>query len=302
MVFDGDGRTLVCESCARNENLSTAAPQFEQDFILTMATGKGHRAPVAVRTFNCQGCGAQFILPPQEISSVCAYCASPHVIAETRELVEPDSILPMAFNQRQAAHYLVKWVEGHKIKPDGMVQAPRGMYLPVWTFDIFGTVAWNGKIDRNRQTEIVSGEKNASFDDIVVPGAPKLADLLPKIMPGFDTSSAPAYDPRYLSGWPAEVYVTNMSNASLEARKEAAVRTRNRIQSEMGHIRDLNYNTSNLSILSFKLVLVPIWFTTYPLGGRDFRVIINGQTGEVFGETELKGILGWLGGVLSGMT
>jgi len=298
MVFDGDGRTLICESCTRNETLSHAAPEFEQDFILAMATGKGHRAPVAVKTFNCQGCGAQFILPPQEISVVCAYCASPHVVAETKELVEPDSIIPMAFNQRQAALYLVKWVEARKFKPEGQVQAPRGMYLPVWTFDIFGTVPWSGTVERNDRKVVVTGEKNVSFDDLMVPGTPKLADLLPRIMPGFDTSSAPAYNPRYLSGWPAEVYLLTMSSASLEARKQAAARVRDRIHSEMGHVGDLNYSTANLSILSFKLVLIPIWFTTYPLEGRDFRVIINGQTGEVYGETNQKGILGWLGGLL----
>ena len=298
MVFDGDGRTLVCEHCTRNETLSSAAPQFEQDFILAMATGKGHRAPVAVKTFNCQGCGAQFILPPQEISSVCAYCASPHVVVGTQELVEPDSIIPMAFNQRQAAQYLVKWVEARQIVPEGKVQAPRGMYLPVWTFDIFGTVPWNGTVERNDRQVRVTGEETVSYDDIVIPGAPKMADLLPKIMPGFSTTQAPAYDPRYLAGWPAEVYLTTMSNASLEARKQAVERTRQRIRSAMGQVNDLSYSTANLSILSFKLVLIPVWFTTYPLAGRDFRVLINGQTGEVYGETNQKGILGWLGGLL----
>jgi len=295
MVFDGDGRTLICEHCSRNQTLDNAAPQFEQDFILTMATGKGHRKPVAVKTFNCQGCGAQFILPPQEISSVCAYCGSPHVVIGTKELVEPDSIIPMGFNQRQAALYLVQWAQKHKITPQGMVQAPLGMYLPVWTFDIFGNIPWSGTVYRNKQQIPVSGESNVSFNDIAIPGTPKLADLLPRIMPGFDTSSAPAYDPRYLSGWPAEVYETAMSDASLEARKQAVERTRDHIRSEKGHISDLNYSTSNLSVLSFKLVLIPLWYTTYPLEGRTFRVVINGQNGKVYGETPSHGILDWIG-------
>ena len=294
MVFDGDGRTLVCEHCSRNQVLGSAAPQFEQDFILAMATGLGHRRPVAVRTFNCQGCGSQFILPPQEISVVCAYCASPLVVTGTKELVEPDSIIPMAFNQHQAALYLVKWVEKRKIKFEGQVQAPRGLYLPVWTFDILGAVPWSGTVYRDKRQVAVSGEEGVSFNDIVVPGAAKLADLLPKIMPGYDTSNAPAYDPRYLSGWPAEVYEMAMSDASLEARKQAVALTRTRIDSEKGHISNLNYSTSNLSILSFKLVLIPLWYTTYISEGRTFRVAINGQTGKVYGETHGQGFFGWL--------
>jgi DNA-directed RNA polymerase subunit RPC12/RpoP len=298
MVFDGDGRTLVCEHCTRSQSLSGAAPEFEQDFILTMATGKGHRKPVAVKTFNCKGCGAQFILPPQEISSVCAYCGSPHVVIGTKELVEPDSVIPMGFNQRQAAHYLVQWVEKHKITPQGKVQAPQGIYLPVWTFDIFGNIPWSGTVYRNKQVVSVSGETSVSFNDIAIPGAPRLADLLPKIMPSFDTNNAPAYDPRYLSGWPAEVYEKAMSDSSLDARKQAVERARDKIRSQVGHVNDLNYNTSGLSVLSFKLVLVPIWYTTYPFEGRTFRVLINGQNGTVYGETLAQGIMGWIGGLL----
>ncbi len=300
MVFDGDGRTLVCEHCTRSQGLNNSTPEFEQDFILAMATGKGHRKPVAVKTFNCQGCGAQFILPPQAISSVCAYCGSPHVVIQAQELVEPDSIIPMAFNQRQATRYLVEWVKKRKITPQGKVQPPLGMYLPVWTFDIFGSVPWKGTIYRNKTQIPISGEASASFDDIVIPGTSKLADLLPKILPGFETSNAPAYDPRYLAGWPAEVYKLTMSAASLEARKQAVERICQRIHSDPSQINDLTYNTSNLSILSFKLVLIPIWQTTYPFEGRDLRVVINGQNGMVYGESPSQGLLDWIGGFLGG--
>ena len=294
MVFDGDGRTLVCEYCARNQTLNSAAPQFEQDFILAMATGKGHRTPVAVKIFNCQGCGAQFILPAIEISAMCAYCGSPHVVATTRELVEPDSIVPMAFNQHQAILNLVGWVEKRKIKPEGKVQPPRGMYLPVWTFDIFGTVPWSGTVYRNKKQVPVSGDKNVSFNDIFIPAASRLADLLPKLKAGFDTSRAAAYDPRYLSGWPAEVYEKSMSDASLDARQQAVERVRASIHADTGNVSDLNYSTSSLSILSFKLVLIPLWYTSYVLDGHEYRVVINGQSGTVYGETHKQSILGWL--------
>src|SRR5687767_5339322 len=142
MVFDGDGRSLVCEFCGREEGLSANPPADEQDFILAMATGLGQRKPVAMQTFNCKSCGANFLLPPQVISETCSYCGSVYVLAGTRELLEPDSIIPMAFDQREAAVRLVRWVQKHEITPEGKVQAPRGLYLPVWTFDIMGAAPW----------------------------------------------------------------------------------------------------------------------------------------------------------------
>lgn len=65
-------------------------------------------------------------------------------------------------------------------------------------------------------------------------------------------------------------------------------------------LRDLNYSTANLSIMSFKLVLVPVWITEYVLESRTYRVIINGQAGSVYGETASQGILGWLESLFGG--
>ncbi len=298
MVFDGDGHTLICEHCARSQVLNATVPQFEQDFITAMASGRGHRTPVMLKTFNCQGCGAHFIFSAQEISSVCVYCGSPHVVAVTKELVEPDSIIPMACNQRQADLFLDDWIEKNRLHPTGELQGSKGLYLPIWTFDIFGNVLWNGTVYRNKKQVPVSGEQNVGFDDIAIPAIRRFSDLLPKILAGFDTSSAVTYDPRYLSGWPAEVYELSMSDASLDARQRAVERVLTRIHDENGHVNDLNYSSANLSILSFKLVLIPLWHSTYTSGGRDFRVLINGQTGAVYGEMHRQGIIGWFEDVL----
>ncbi len=298
MVFTPDGRSLFCEYCTRNQTLDATTSQLEQDFILNMATGKGHRTPQVVKTFSCQGCGAQFVLPLREISASCSYCGSNHVTRGDGEMLEPDSIIPFAFDQRQAARYLVDWVQKRKITPEGKVQAPRGVYEPLYTFDIMGNMTWNGFVYRDKQKIPISGDKLVHFDDILVPGAPKLAGLLPKITNGFDTANAPAYDSRYLSGWPAEFPQTSMSNASLEARQQAVHRARGLIRSDMGYISDLNYSTAGLSILSFKLVLVPVWLTALPVDGRSYRVIIDGAKGGLYCEMPPRGLMGWINEML----
>ena len=294
MVFDGDGRTLICEHCSRNQVLNQAPPQFEQDFITSMASGRGHRTPVRLKTFNCQGCGAHFIFSALEISAVCVYCGSPHVVAVTRELIEPDSIIPMAFDQRQANLFLTGWLQKNKLHPSGEPPEPQGLYLPVWTFDIFGNIPWHGTVYRDKRQVPVSGDQSVSYDDITIPAVRRLSDLLPKILAGFDTANAAAYDPRYLSGWPAEVYEYSMSDASLDAREKAVERTRSRIHAEKGQVSDLSYSSANLAILSFKLVLIPLWQASYTVDDRNYRVVINGQTGMVFGEMHRQGLIGWL--------
>ena len=91
-----------------------------------------------------------------------------------------------------------------------------------------------------------------------------------------------------------------MAEASLDARKQAAERVRETIHREGGMTSDLHYNTGDLGIVSFKLALVPVWITEYTLEDHRYRVIVNGQTGSVYGEQAQGGVVGWLGKVLGG--
>ncbi len=71
MSFAPDGRqTLVCDYCSRNQVVGAGAGDAEEkDFIIAMATARGHGKPLQEQVFHCNGCGAEFILPPNQISS-----------------------------------------------------------------------------------------------------------------------------------------------------------------------------------------------------------------------------------------
>ncbi len=72
MSFAPDGQSLVCEYCTRNQSLAAGSTDNEKDFIVAMATARGHGKPLQDQVFHCNGCGAEFILPPKQISASCA--------------------------------------------------------------------------------------------------------------------------------------------------------------------------------------------------------------------------------------
>ena len=310
MTYAPDGRSLVCEYCARQENLVASKDQAEEkDFFVAMATARGHRMPVASQVFHCQGCGAEFILPPEQISATCAYCASPHVVSldEARELLPPDGIIPHGFNQRRAAYHLVQWVEKKGLTPQGQVQAPRGLYLPVWTFDVGGEVDYSGEIveyERNilgqteRKVRRVKDSYAVLVDDLTIPASRKQARLVGSLLPTFNLREIRPYDPRFLADWPAEIYDVVMGDAALEARSQSFTHYKKLLSSQLDHVENLRMSSANLAIESFKLVLLPVWMTEIPIEDRKFLVLINGQNGQVRGETPKKqspGLLAWLG-------
>jgi len=292
MLFAPDGTALVCENCSHLQKLNTGTPGAEQDFFVAMANGKGFRKTISVKTFQCRDCGANFILAPSELSAICAYCGSQYVIAmqTVRELVEPDAVIPMAVDQKQAVLQLVQWMEKKRIEQKGKVGPPRGLYLPVWVFDLIGNLPWNGRVVRNKREVPISGESPALFNDVCIPASRKLADLLPKLLPEYSLATAPAYDQRFLTGWPTQVYEMLMSDAALEARRLTVEQIRRDIHAAHRNLVDLRYSTSTISITSYRLILLPVWLTDYSFEESSYRVIINGQTATVYGETPRRGL------------
>jgi len=297
MTFTPDGGALVCEFCSRSQTLPAKGSAQEQDFLLAMATARGHRKPVLAQVFHCQGCGAEFLLPPGVISAVCAWCNSRHVISleASRELLPPDGILPHAFDRAQAARRLVDWVEQNNITPQKKVEPPRGAYLPVWTFDIGGSIDYSGERyeredDRASSAIFMRGAQNVvheqgqypvQLDDLLVPAARKLAGYLARLLPAFDLRAVRPYDPRYLVGWAAEVYDISMADASLEARSQAFERLKRDLPGDIVSLYNLRLSSASLAVESFKLVLLPVWMTSIPARGADLFALINGQNGAV---------------------
>ena len=293
-VFAPDGRSLLCENCGTNDSLATDGEALEADFFTAMATAKGHRKPVATLVFHCNGCGAEFVLAPGVISTTCAYCDSPHVICleESRELLEPDGIIPHALTQKQAIKKLIEWVELHEIKPKRKVDIPRALYAPLWTFDLGGGIDYSGDMfqtetDGFRQEQRVVRVREQYpllINDLLIPASKKTSDLLAILLPTFDLSAIKPYDPRFLADWPAEIYDIPMSDASLVARGQVAQRYMEQLKSELSYLGNLRLSTSSMTVESFKLVLIPVWMTEIPIAGKNLSILINGQNGKIVTE------------------
>jgi len=298
MAFAPDGQTLVCDYCTQGQVVGEASGETEEkDFIIAMATMKGHGKPLQEQVFHCNGCGAEFILPPRQISSNCAYCDSPHVVSleKTKELLAPDGIIPHVFDQKRAVKMLIDWVNDNHITPEKKVDLPRGLYLPLWTFDVGGYIDYTYEVVDNFQdeTDLYSGrfgqKKVTRFsstypileNDLPIPASRKPSAVFLRLVDSFDMKSIKSYDPRYLANWPAEIYDVPMSAASLDARSQTFAKFKRDLPVLVNQSNIVNTSSANLMIESFKLNLLPVWMTELPFDGREHLVLINGQNGVI---------------------
>ena len=312
MSFAPDGQSLHCEYCSRNQRFSVTQPGSanEKDFLIAMATARGHGKPLNEQVFHCEGCGCEFILPPDQLSSTCVYCGSPHVVnwESEEELLAPDGIIPHAFDQKRIIKCLSEWAQSNQIEPEKQVELPRGVYLPLWTFDLGGELDYIGETVDDSQIQInskmpkmirVHDSYPVQMNDIPIPASRKLSAVFLKLIPTFELRGIKPYDPRYLANWPAEVYDISMAEASLDARAQTLSRYKRDLPNLLIPTQLISTSSARMTVESFRLNLLPVWMTELPFSGRQHLVLINGQNGAVASDLpekkkESSGLMEWL--------
>ena len=304
MTFSPDGRSLTCPYCGHQmdllEALESGAALEEEDFAVALATARGHSQPVSTSTLTCQGCGASFLLAPEVLSLKCPYCESAYVteLPQKRELIPPQGIIPMALSQEQARQAVLRWLSEQRLAPGTTAGPPTGLYLPAWTFDVGGEVRW-----RERQAgafeaidplpPLVERSLPIFYNDLLVLASHRLSPRLAEALSCFDLHGLVPYDPRYLAGWPAEVYQIPVADASLVARRRAWEDARRRVLRELvdpDGAGKVTVSSAAIAVISFKLILLPFWLARYRHQGRQYRLAINGQTGSVRGQVPASGL------------
>ncbi len=316
MVFAPDGHVLVCEYCRRHERVnSDAFPTSGNDFVLAMATRRGHSRPLREQVRRCQGCGAEFIRPAPELSFNCPYCDSSQVLVvdSSGDLLAPDGILVHGFDEHHARELLKTWMHAQDVKVDASALRPRGLYLPVWTFTLGGGIDYTGERtsdvnDSLRRRAAATEQIHDRYPvmlSVSVAASRRPSAPFVQLIPGFNLETLQPYDARYLAAWPAELYDVSMAEASLEARSQAYAGLQRELPDKLAPIRVISTSSANLVVESFQLHLLPVWICEIRLDGRGAILLINGQTGAVAGQglqahpRAKRGLKQWLGDLVA---
>ena len=306
MTFAADGQSLTCEFCearhalrapggvegAQHQTAATDAASAE-NFLIAMATRKGHLHPVTRQTFNCQGCGIDFLLPPQQLSITCPYCGSAYAIRthQSRELIDPHLILPFTIDENQANQAFNSWLaEQNLASGEAQVERAAAVYLPAWSFEMTGQVPWSCLVEEVRnQWRPENGLEIVYHSSVIVPASSRTNPEITEEIRTFDLKQAVPFNERYLVDWPAETYQVSVGDASLEARRWTYEFEKQSVRQRMlRRVRDLTFNSLGITVEAFKLVLLPLWLAHYRLGMTRFEAVINGRSAAVRGQRPLN--------------
>lgn len=261
-------------------------------------------------TMECRGCGAKIEVDGTSRAAECPYCGSDYVLAEREaDAVIPDGVLPFQVDKNRVGELFRQWMKGRWLAPGELkhlYQKDRlqGIYVPYWTFDAKVNARYTAMGGRHRTVirkgsdgkemrQVVtdwyptSGSIRHFFDDVLVPASEKMDSKLLRRTGYFGTQQIVSYASEYLSGYSAECYTVSLDDAHREAvgtmERELESMARSEVLARYDEVMDISVR-ANYADETYKHVLLPMYSTAYTYKGRQYRVMINGQSGRVEGD------------------
>ncbi len=315
MVFEPKIGKLACPYCDTAKAIESNPEEIvEREFEGFLQMDSRSLQPLAedAMQVTCDSCGATVTFIPPTTATDCDFCAA-KLVAQPKSadaLVAPEGVLPFSVADNEASSSLKSWTSTRWFAPNALkTMASHGradsIYVPYWTFDADTSTDYTGKrgdnyqetetyrdSDGNTQTRTVthtnwspaSGSVERHFDDTAVPATTSvLPDYLTRL--SWDFGELVSYDPGYLSGHKAQTYQVTLEEGFEKFRVIAERVIRGDVHNDIGGdqqiIESMDTSYSNVT---FKHLLVPVYASAYKFSGKTYQVVINGRTGEVFGE------------------
>ncbi|PPC73920.1 hypothetical protein C4K68_27740 [Pokkaliibacter plantistimulans] len=318
LTYQPGTTSLTCAYCDHTMAIADATAQqqaqTEQDFDLYLQSREQQADILEQYVLQCQGCGAETQLAPDQQSSRCPFCDTALVMEQkqTRKLIKPQGVLPFRLARKEAQAAFNRWLKGLWFAPNKLKRQTtrhdrfEGVYLPFWTYDCETDSRYTGQRGDDYTVQVqstdskgntvtrsetrtrwhsVRGEVSNSFDDILVPGSRSLPrDKLDALQP-WELSEVVDYRDEFLVGYRTETYQVSARRAYDDAKDIMDDAIRQTIRRDIGgdHQRIDNVD-SRYYDRTFKHLLLPVWVSAYRFGDEVYRVLVNAQTGEVQGE------------------
>jgi len=278
-------------------------------------------AQAGTLALRCEGCGAAITVAAGLRTTKCPYCASPAVVARPTEpnRADPTFVVGFVVTHERALEAAKAWVKRPWFAPRAFRHADiadvRGIYLPAYLYTAEAhaeyeaeigenytvvetyTTTVNGKtVTRTRtRTETewrsLTGSWAAYVDEVLVTASRGLSDTELDHVEPFDLRALRRFTPKLLAGWIAEDPSIAADACRVSAREQANAAVGARLARHMpgdSH-RGLGYRTT-LRNEDQELLMLPVWVLAirYAADKPLVRLVINGQTGALWGKSPLS--------------
>lgn len=301
MLFDPEKKLLVCESCGSTKNPNEVnESEVKEEDNKSEENGVVH--------YKCPSCGAELVTDQYTSATICAYCGSPNIIEDRlNDTFKPDRIIPFKCNREYTIEAIRKWCNNGLFSPADILSKSNldkvtGVYVPFWLYDIYTNTDMSAKatkvrVYRRGDTEYTETSRydvyrnvDAEFNKIPADASIKMDDKLMDLIEPFNYSELTNFEMSYMSGYMAEKY--NYTSEELENR---AIRRTDEYSKDLARGTISGYDSVSVlnsdvrsNIENSEYVLLPVWIYNYRYNKKDYKFIMNGQTGKIIGKPPIS--------------
>lgn len=319
LSFAPGTRELKCEYCGTANAIAGNDARVEElDFDTYLKALEGKMEVEEVEEVRCDKCGAEQSMAGHLFAGHCTFCGAAIVSKSyASRRIRPKSLVPFQVNRERAADAFRRWVRGLWLAPGDLKKYAQsdagltGVYLPYWTYDCSTASDYAGErgddyyttetyTTRNSAGESVtqtrrvkhtrwspvSGHVDKFHDDVLVMASKSLPANITDSVMRFNLKGLVPYQPEFVSGFQAEAYQVTLREGFPIAKQSIDEAVRSLVRRDIGGDQQRIHSVSTrYSEVKFKHVLLPAWISAYRYRDKVYRFLINGQTGEVSGES-----------------
>ena len=319
LSFAPGTRTLKCEFCGTANEIEADDARIEElPFDTYLKSLEGREEMVQAETVKCAKCGAEQTLGENLFASACTFCSSPIVSkGYASRRIKPKAIVPFQVDHRRAQDEFRRWVKSLWLAPSDLKRYAQsdagmtGLYLPYWTYDCNTATHYTGERGEDYYTDEAvettdsqgrtststqrrkhtrwspaSGHVESFHDDVIVMASHSLPQTMHGAATAWNLKGLVPYQPEFVSGFRAEAYQVGLSEGFPIAKEDIDATVYGLIRRDIGgDQRRVHQVSTQYSNVTFKHVLLPVWISAYRYRDKVFRFLVNGQTGEVSGDS-----------------
>jgi hypothetical protein len=271
---------------------------------------------------GCQSCGARLVLEPALRTTRCPYCAAPAVVDRPPipDVPSPAFVLGFTVTHEAARARVTEWLKSRgPFRRSGLRTAEpgevRGVYVPAFLYSALATSRYHASVGENYQeaetytatengkqvtrTRTVTrtewhpleGELSEYVADVLVTASTGLRDEELEALKPFDLRRLARYSPALVSGWVAEEPSLTREASLARAHQELLSHREARLEGFLpGDSHQSLRQETDVSWEALDVCLLPVWVLAvrYAEDAPPLRVLVNGQTGEVYGKAPLS--------------